>query len=559
MPGSVEVFGNFGSKDQSQILQELRSASIVGVDTETHSIEDKTMIGLAIAPSPDYAVWFREDSPYLYIALNILRNPAIIKVFHNSKFDFDVLEIYGIDETNFEDPMILAYTLNLPQKLYNLATYLGRTVPKKFFDFSIPKGGTMLEVWDSDPDFVLQKCCVDASLALWCWYTLAPQIVESYYIDRNIVHILRHMEQVGVALNQTSINEFYGELAGQTTYLRQLIQTKGCDPNSNIQVGIALAQKGWRLPYTKGGKTSKKKQLKVDEKTIRDIPDPLAQSVLIYREKAKLQSTYVEPLLGLERAYTTYNNTRVITGRLSSSDPFNMQNIPHYFREVFLADSVFWSYDASQIELRAIAFLAQDKIMMQAFANREDIHQATMDRMGITGHIADPVVARRLAKTLNFAVTYLGEEETIVENAKKEGIILTLQEATDFKNRYFQTYTGIRDYVWSQREQITKYGYVTTLYGRVRKADPMRMQSPRSREAVIRELFNMPVQGTAVEVVKKMMAKAAKYDLRIQVHDELVYDGACPPPSLFEGLAPFETPLKLSVGQSWGDLKEIKR
>lgn len=220
--------------------------------------------------------------------------------------------------------------------------------------------------------------------------------------------------------------------------------------------------------------------------------------------------------------------------------------------------SVLWSYDATQIELRTIAYLAQDKVMMAAFANGADIHKETMDRMGITGNISDPVVARRLAKTLNFAVTYLAEEETIVENAKKEGIVLTPQQATDFKNGYFRTYTGIRDYIYSQREQITRYGYVTTLFGRIRKVDPIRMANPHSREAVIRELFNMPIQGTAAEIVKKMMAKAAKYDLRIQVHDEMVYDGACPPPSLFTGLAPFETPLKLSVGDSWGDLVEVK-
>ncbi len=550
MADSVIVYGNVGTLTREQVLQELTTARIVAVDTETISLEDKRIVGLAIAPSPYYAVWFAENSPYLHIALSILRNPAIIKVFHNSKFDFDVLEPFGIDETNFEDSMILAYTLNMPQKLYNLGAFLGNKVADKFFDFVFPKNSTTL---DLDPNFVLQKCCVDASLTLWCWFTLVPKVVESYNIDRNIVHCLRHMEHMGVPLNKTSVNEFYGELDEQVTYLRQLIQTKGCDPNSNQQVGVALAQRGWRLPYTKG-----RKQLKVNEKALQGIDDPLAQSILIYREKAKMLSTYAKPLLGLDRAYTTYNNTRVVTGRLSSSDPINMQNIPHLFRGVFLADDLFWAWDARQIELRAIAYMAQDKVMMQAFTDGEDIHRATMDRMGITGNVADPVIARKLAKTLNFAITYLGEEETIVENAKKEGIVITLPEATDFRTRYFQTYTGIRDYIQSQREQITRHGYVTTLYGRVRRADPVRMQSPRSREAVIRELFNMPVQGTAVEIIKKMMAKASKYDLRIQVHDEIVYDGASPPASLFEGLAPFATPMKLSVGLSWGDLQEVK-
>lgn len=552
---SVEAFGDVGGKDLNQILQELNSATIVGVDTETVSLKDKTMIGLAIAPSPDYAVWFAEDSPYFHIALNILRNPRVTKVFHNSKFDFDVLEIYGIDEDNFEDSEILAYTLNMPQKLYNLGAHLGKTVADKFFSFKFPKtkGYTNRVLWENDPVFLLQKCCVDASLTLWCWYSLTPFIVDAYYIDRNIVHVLRHMEQVGVPLNQPSVVEYYYELDGVCTYLRQLIQTKGCDPNSNQQVGIALAQRGYRLPYTKS-----KKQLKVDEKAIGKLDDPLAQSILLYREKAKLLSTYAKPLLGLERAYTTYNNTRVITGRLSSSDPINMQNIPHYFRGVFVADDIMWEWDASQIQLRVLSYLAQDKVMMKAFADGEDIHKATMDRMGITGKISDPVVARRLAKTLNFATSFLGEADTIVEYALKEGITISMPEATEFQTKYFETYTGIRDYIWSQREQITRYGWVKTLHGRVRKADPIRMQNPHSREAVIRELFNMPIQGTDVEIVKKGMASAAKYDLRIQVHDSMVYDGKCPPRSLFEGHAPFETPFDLKVGANWGEMEKVK-
>jgi len=553
MPSSVITFGNYSTRTRDQIIAELLSATIVGVDTETHSIKDKTMIGLAIASSPEYGVWFREDSPYLWIALNILRNPNVTKVFHNSKFDFDVLETLAIDESNFEDSEILAYALNLPQKLYTLAASMGQTIPQKFVDFKIPKGGSMLDTWNIDPDFVAEKCCIDAKLTLWCWYKLVPLIVQSYYIDRNVVHTLRHMEHMGVKLNQPSIAEFCEELGEQVGYLRQLIQTKGCDPNSNQQVGVALAQKGWRLPYTKS-----RKQLRVDEKTIKGIDDPLAQSVLIYREKAKMLSTYAKPLLGLDRAYTHYNNTRVVTGRLSNSNPINMQNIPEPFRSVFMADQMFFAYDASQIELRTIAYLAQDKVMMQAFANGEDIHRATMDRMGITGHVGDPVVARRLAKTLNFGITYLGEEETIIENAKKEGIVLSMQEATNFRNRYFATYTGIKDYVFSQREQITRYGWVTTLYGRVRKADPIRMSSPHSREAVIRELFNMPVQGTASEIIKMGMANTANYDSRIQVHDEIVFDGRCPPASALEGLAPFETPMKLSMGESWGDMREVK-
>ena len=542
MPGNVEVYGSFGLKTRDEILQDLLEAKIIGVDTETISLEDKTMIGLAIAPNTEYAVWFvAKDNPLLEIALSILRDPKVKKIFFNSKFDYDVLEPYNIDLTNFEDAEILAYTLNIPQKLYSTVFHLNGVVPKEFAEFSFAKGTTTL---DLDPNFVLQKCCTDARLTLWCWYQLQGKVTASYYIDKNIVHILRRMEKIGVKLNEESVSEFYAELEEQTSYLRQLIQTKGCDPNSNQQVGVILAQRGWKLPYTKS-----KKQLRVDEKTLRDIDDPIAQTTLLYREKAKLKSTYAAPLLGRQRAFTHWNNTRVITGRLSSSDPINFQNIPDYFRVVFMADDVFYAFDARQMELRTAAYMANEKAMLQAFANGEDIHEATNRRLGLNN--------RKIAKTLNFAVLYLGEEETIIETAREAGIRLTPPQATDFRVRYFQIYPDLNDYIQSQRSQITKYGYVTTLFGRVRYADQFRMGNPRSREAVIRELFNTPIQGTSAEIIKIAMARAKNYDLRIQVHDELVFDGICPPMSMFSGLAPFDVPFKLSMGQSWGDLKEI--
>lgn len=554
----VRAVGSIGTRDLAEIIHELTSAKLVGVDTECSSLSDKELIGLAISPNMDYAVWFSaEDNPYLHIALGILRSPAVKKVFHNCKFDFDVLEPYQIDETNYEDTEILAYVRNLPQRLYNLASMLRFHVPDKYYNWEFPDTGTMLDIWKSDPDFVIGKCCLDATLTLKCWYKLCESpVAESYLIDRDIVHILRHMEHAGIAVNEISVNEWNQILDEETSYMRQLIATKGCDPNSNKQVGIALAQLGYRLPWTKS-----RKQLKVDERILSYIDHPLAQSVLLYREKAKLKSTYVDPLVGVDRVFTTYSNTRVITGRLSSGKPrdytgpltmINMQNIPEFYREVFIPDNDndLFSYDASQIELRTIAYLAQDKAMLEAFANHKDIHEDTNKRMGLNN--------RKIAKILNFATAYLGTEETIIEGARKAGIKLSLPQASDFIRRYFQTYPGLKDYTNSQREVITKYGLVTTLYGRIRKADQTRMASPHSREAVIRELFNMPVQGTAAEIIKKMMAKTGKFDMRIQVHDEMVFNGSCPAPSMLESLAPFETPLKLKIGKNWGEMEETK-
>ncbi len=536
-------FGKTGTKTPSDVFSELLSAQIIGVDTETHTVADKRLIGLAIAPCPDYAIWFPKGSPYMDMALAKLRDPLVTKVFHNSKFDYDVLELeFGlqIDRKNFEDSEILAYTLNLPQKLYRLASHLGKVIEDRFFSWSMPEKQTMA---DQPYDFVLEKCCTDAALTLWCWYKLLPSKVRSYEIDRDVVHILRHMELAGMRIDQPCLLDFYDEVSSQASYLRQLIQTKGCDPSSNQQVGIALAQKGWRLPYTKS-----RKQLKVNEATISEIDDPLAQAVLLYREKAKLLSTYIKPLLGLDRVYGKYNNTRVITGRLSSSDP-NMQNIPEYFRIVLMADNYLFDLDANQIELRVIAWQSQDPIMLAIYMNGGDIHAETMRLLGLTD--------RKLAKTLNFATVYGGEAEIIIEQARKWGIRLSMMQAMEFQSRYFLVYRRLAEYIREMKNQILRNGYVTTMFGRVRKADPLAFTDTRSLEKTMKELINMPTQGSAAEIIKIMMTRAKNYDLRIQVHDELVYDGACPPPSICENIVPFPTPLDLKVGTHWGDLMKV--
>jgi DNA polymerase-1 len=372
---------------------------------------------------------------------------------------------------------------------------------------------------------------------------MKADIPDSYYIDRNIVHILRRMEMKGVKVNQDMLGEFYDQVKEEVSWYRSLITLKfGCDPGSNQQVGIILAKRGHRLPYTKGHK-----QFRVDEAILRDLDDPLAQTILLFREKSKLLSTYIEPLLGLERVHTKFNNTRVVTGRLSSSNP-NMQNIPEYFRPCFEADDMWFDLDASQIELRVVAWLSQDRVLMEAFRNGEDIHRRTMLEMGLPPSPEN----RKLAKTINFAVLYGAEPFTVVETAKKEGIHLSLRDASGLIQQYFARMSGVKDWVDAMRSQVKTSGVVRTMYGRERYVSQEVLNDPGKLEKAMREMVNMPVQGTAAEIIKKCMARAGGYDLRLQVHDSLAYNGACPPPSKFENVAPFAIPMKLVVGKEWG-------
>jgi DNA polymerase I-like protein with 3'-5' exonuclease and polymerase domains len=550
----VKFYGIPTKGDEELLFELLNPPSIIGVDTETPNLIDQTVLGIGIATSENHAFWIPRDSPaFEMVALRHLRNPQITKVFWNAKFDYDTLEPYNIDLVNFEDAEILAYTLHLPLKLYDFVVYSGKKVEQQFLDFSLTKEETTVSKYGIE--FMGQKCCTDSRFTLWSWNKLQPRKTRSYEIDRNIVHILRHMEKIGVALDMGSVEDFNENLQEQCTYERQVIYSQGCDPNSNQQVGVALTDLGFKLPLTPSG------QFQVNEEVLADIEHPLAQGILVYREKHKVLSTYVKPLLGHERVYTQYNSTRVVTGRLSSGKPksydgpkamINMQNIPEFFRIVMMADEEWISRDASQVELRVIAWQAQDKHMMDTFADpKGDIHATTMKRMGIN--------ERRLAKVLNFATVYGAEWFTIIAQAKKAGIRLAPQQAMDFQRQLRYAYPQLFDYIESLTRQIKKSGQVTTMFGRIRKADSARLNSGDRKqvEAVVRELVNMPTQGSASEIVKIMMHRARNYDLRIQVHDELVYDGMCPPLSICENVVPFLTPMSLKTGKKWGELTTL--
>jgi DNA polymerase-1 len=384
---------------------------------------------------------------------------------------------------------------------------------------------------DVPRNFLIEKCTMDARLALYCWNKLLPQKTQSYTIDRNIIHILRHMEKKGIAIAQDVLDEFYFITKQETEYLRQIIQAKfGCDPNSNKQVGVVLS-KDIRLPMT-----ASRKQYKVDEETLMRYPDhPLIITLLQYREKAKLKSTYVDPLMGLDRIYPRYNSTVVVTGRLSSSNP-NAQNIPEYFRSVLKADSWFSSLDANQLELRVVAWLSQDKTMLEALARGEDMHTATQRELGIKD--------RKDAKVANFSVVYGSEANP------------------ELMTRFFTKYTGVRDWIEDTKRTAVQTGMVRTMFGRIRRLPVdktiFNSISVNYQQKILREMVNMPVQGTAVEIIKIGMANAKDYDTRIQVHDEVVYDGVCPTKSCYENLVQFPVPMKLKVGLDWGNMEEYK-
>ncbi|GMA14490.1 DNA polymerase I [Deinococcus metallilatus] len=305
---------------------------------------------------------------------------------------------------------------------------------------------------------------------------------------------------------------------------------------------------------------------------------PIIPALLEYRELEKLRGTYLDPLPNLVnphtgRLHTTFNQTTAATGRLSSLNP-NLQNIPirselgREIRKGFIADEGYCliSADYSQIELRLLAAISGDELMRQAFREGADIHRRTAAQ--VLGLAEDAITPnqRRAAKTVNFGVLY-GMSAHRLSNE----LAIPYTEAASFIEVYFSTYPGIRRYIERTLEFGREHGYVETLYGRRRYVPELKSQNRTLREAGERLAYNMPIQGTAADIIKIAMVRLAdELDalgarLLLQVHDELLIEApedraediarlTC---KVMENAAHLSVPLavEVGIGPNWYDTK----
>ncbi|MCP2014839.1 DNA polymerase-1 [Deinococcus sp. HSC-46F16] len=305
---------------------------------------------------------------------------------------------------------------------------------------------------------------------------------------------------------------------------------------------------------------------------------PIIPALLEYRELEKLRGTYLDPLPNLVnpqtgRLHTTFAQTAVATGRLSSLNP-NLQNIPirselgREIRKGFIADDgfVLISADYSQIELRLLAHIAEDRLMQQAFQEGADIHRRTAAQVLGLDEATVTAQQRRAAKTVNFGVLY-GMSAHRLSN----DLGIPYAEAATFIEVYFSTYPGIRRYIDRTLEFGREHGYVETLYGRRRYVPELKASNRTLREAGERLAYNMPIQGTAADIIKLAMVRldreleALGARLLLQVHDELLIEApehragevAQLTREVMEGAAQLSVPLAVEVGAgpNWYDTK----
>ncbi|KKI91747.1 DNA polymerase I [Bacillus sp. SA1-12] len=402
-----------------------------------------------------------------------------------------------------------------------------------------------------------------------------------YDLELPLSVILAEMEATGVKVDIDRLKDMGSNLAEQLTAIEERIYElagEAFNINSPKQLGVILFDK-LGLPVIKKTKTGYSTSADVLEKL--EEKHEIVREILHYRQLGKLQSTYIEGLLKVvhkdtSKIHTRFNQVLTTTGRLSSIDP-NLQNIPirleegRKIRQAFVPskeDWVIFAADYSQIELRVLAHIANDKNLVEAFQNDLDIHTKTaMDVF----HVAKEDVTsnmRRQAKAVNFGIVY-----GISDYGLSQSLGITRKEAGEFIKRYLETFVGVQEYMDDIVADAREKGYVKTLLHRRRYIPEITSRNFNLRSFAERTAMNTPIQGSAADIIKKAMIDMAERlkqekvqaKLLLQVHDELIFE--CPRdeiailekivPDVMENAVELAVPLKVdySYGDSWYDAK----
>lgn len=403
---------------------------------------------------------------------------------------------------------------------------------------------------------------------------------ELYFdIEMRLIETLAAIESAGMYIDKEKLLNFGEEISRDIDSLeKQILNMAGEEFNINspMQLGKILFEK-LGLPYSKKNKSG----YSTDKEVLESLTDKheIINKILDYRVLTKLKSTYVDGLLSViaddGRIHTTFMQTVTATGRLSSIEP-NLQNIPvrteigSKIRECFVPqeNNIIIDADYSQIELRILAHMANDPTMISAFCNNKDIHAITASQVFDTPLEEVTHELRGKAKAVNFGIVYGISAFGLAKNINS-----SRQEAQEYIDNYFEKYSKVKEYMDNNVMLGTNKGYVSTMFGRIRFTDELKASNKNVKMFGERIAMNMPIQGTAADIIKKAMneiylalkERNLKSRIIMQVHDELIIES--PPEEVYEACeilrSKMENVCKLSVplmvdinsGKSWADAK----
>lgn len=540
-----------------ELISLLSKQKEIAFDTETTSIDPNLaeIVGISFAFQQDIAYYIPIDknnkSVFLPRIKPILENKAITKIGQNNKYDNLIMKWYGIDvDGTLFDTMIGHYLIepDMRHKLDILSeTYLDyHMIPIE--ELIGKKGKEQLSMADLSPESIRDYAAEDADITYQLKNIIDQKLitenVKSVFseIEMPLINVLTEIEYNGVYVDINFLSE-YSKILDTQIYAkeREIYEKAGMIFNiaSPKQVGEVLFDK-MKIPYR--WKRTSTEQYSTSEEKLTELGYhyDMVNQILEFRKLQKLKNTYVDSLPKLVnpktgRIHSSFNQARAATGRLSSENP-NLQNIPikdeagREIRKAFKPrneDYLLLSADYSQIELRLIADMSDDKAMLEAFNLDQDIHKATAAKIfnvPIENVTSDQ---RRQAKTINFSIVYGAGSANLSRQ-----LDIPTGEARKLIDSYFHEYKGLKNYF----EEIVQFartnGYVLTKMGRKRNLRDINSRNSLARSNAERMAINTPVQGTAADLIKIAMIKIhediKKHKLKskmiLQVHDELVFD-----------------------------------
>ncbi len=540
------------------------------VSTTATSSDPACKLGLAV--NSHTAIEVSLDAPGIKEAL---LDAALPKDVHDLKAIHRALQPHGITLAGIRnDVMLLSYLVNPTHGSHTLADVTARFTNRALAQ--VTKGVV-------SKDLLPEAANAVQRLAPILRAEIETSKVTNVYdtIDLPLVAVLLRMEQAGVRIDPTVLNDMSNRLAIEIDDLAERIYTESghrFNINSPKQLGDVLFNK-MNLPkpmkYGKGKVVS----------TAQDVLEELAEHhttpalVLEYRQLAKLKNTYLDQLPNLAdregRIHTTFNQVGTATGRLSSTNP-NLQNIPvrtavgREIRAAFIAapGNVLMSADYSQIELRLMAHFSQDPLLLDAYRTGKDIHTLTAAEVfGVDAATMDKETRNR-AKAINFGIVY-----GISPFGLAAQLNIDQKTAKQYIETYFERYAGVRRFIDETLETVRRDQAVRTQFGRVRPIPDIQSRNPNMRGFAERTAVNTPLQGTAADLIKLAMLRIdqalrerkLKSQMTLQVHDELLFD-VVPEESdelqqlvkdEMEHVAEFSVPIiaEVGIGQNWRDIK----
>lgn len=543
------TFAYYGSKTpDKELVHLLDNVKVVAIDVEAVSLEDKTPVEISFTTSDLDSFNFSvcEEIPSNF-PWHLLSNPEVTKVFHNSFWDMDCLDILAQQagkQISFErvvDTLIVAHILNKsPANLEWLSSEVNLTTTPASLLMKKYNCKSMLGVPVAER---VEHCCQDGqiTMALWKkWESSIDSHTLSYIqTEMQLIPILFKMSKRGIKLDQEVRGRLEDRISKEVEYYKGLADGLGFNPASPQQVSYTLAKRGNFLPYNKS-----KKGLRTDVGVLEFCDDPVAALTINYRKSAILLNTFITPFRGKDRIYSNFHMDAV-TGRISSKgskldDSRNLQNLPQgEVRNMLLPDSrTFTDFDYSQIELRFLAYFSQDLEMLDIYSREGDIHQETANFMGISRS------GPGSSKNVNFAMIYGGTPQTLCETAK----IRDVRVAKQLIESWSRKYRGAWSWIQEVQNNGLRSGKVETVFGRT-----ISLPSPliESEDGIRRKAVNYIIQSSAGEVMKRAIIKCKELPLSLQVYDELLIDGDVEVPSGLDHIAPVLTPISVKKLEKW--------